>query len=355
MGKKKSRSQKQRQNKKRKLKKELVTTNIQQVESSNNLEVKEEKHHEQVVLKENVIYNVALTKTKKNNKNRYTKYFNIIKEKVRNILDKIEDVIPKREVTFEVIKTKIRRKNKRNLVNNKEVSNEIVRRIMDEEIELPKLAKTKKELIPSDSDNKFIQLLYKLKINTHIIFNSLLIICFLLLLVGLIKSKTLGSGIIIYISILIIFLILVAISHNRYLSGKVFSLLLCLGMACAIGHLQYTYDFIRNLNSYKYEYKTYYLVTFNTNINKSIYNINNKKVGLLSNNSTNIERMLDSKLDKVEYIEYDDINSMFDNFYNREFRAVVVNDNEYKYLVNNEATGAKSVKVLYEFKVNALK
>ena len=43
------------------------------------------------------------------------------------------------------------------------------------------------------------------------------------------------------------------------------------------------------------------------------------------------------------------------DFYNQKFRAVVVTENQYKYLLNNEATGAKAVKILYEFEANAQK
>ena len=126
-------------------------------------------------------------------------------------------------------------------------------------------------------------------------------------------------------------------------------------MGFAIYRIQYTYDFIRNLNSTIYEYKTYYVVTFNNNQNKSIYNINNKKVGLYKDNTINIERKLNTKLDNINYIEYDDLNDMFNDFYNQNFRAVLVNENQYKYMKNMISENAREVKILYEFKANAKK
>jgi hypothetical protein len=123
----------------------------------------------------------------------------------------------------------------------------------------------------------------------------------------------------------------VAMCYTKYISGKIFSLLVAGAMCFAIYNMQYTYDFVRNLNSNKYEYKTYYVVTFNNGRNKSIYNINNKKVGLLKDNSTNIERNLNIKLDNVIYVVYEDANLLYKEFYNQETRAIIVNDNQYKY------------------------
>ncbi len=224
--------------------------------------------------------------------------------------------------------------------------------IKKDSIALPKLKKgvnkkkQKKSLIS--------RLLYDLRMNIHIIFNALLIITFIIMLIGIIRIEVFSSGTIIYISLIILFLMAIAISYNRYISGKVFTIILSIGMMFSIYQMQYTYDFIRNLNSSVYEYKTYYVVAFDNNQNKSIYNINNKKVGLLKDNCINIERKLNTKLDKVNYIEYSDINKLFNDFYNQEFRAILVNENQYKYLQNN-IQSTKNVKILYEFKVNAKK
>jgi hypothetical protein len=139
------------------------------------------------------------------------------------------------------------------------------------------------------------------------------------------------------------------------MSGKIFTIFLCLGMGYAIYQMNYTYDFINNLNTNVYEYKTYYVVTFNNSQNKSIFNINNKKVGLLKDNCTNVERKLNTKLDKVNYQEYDDINQLCNDFYSQKFRALIVNENQYTYLKNNVYENARDVKIIYEFKANAKK
>ena len=126
-------------------------------------------------------------------------------------------------------------------------------------------------------------------------------------------------------------------------------------MIYGIYNIQYTYDFINNLNSNEYEYKTYYVVTFNNGQNKSIYNINNKKVCLLKDNSKNIKRKLDTKLDSVKYVEHEDPNKLYSDFYNTDCRAIIVNENQYKYLTNNIEPNHRNIKILYEFKANGRK
>ena len=57
----------------------------------------------------------------------------------------------------------------------------------------------------------------------------------------------------------------------------------------------------------------------------------------------------------TNYIEYDNLNDMFNDFYNQNFRAVLVNENQYKYMKNYIHENARDVKILYEFKANAKK
>lgn len=328
MAKKKSKTQKYKKNLKRKTAKIAAT----EVKNSKSTSPKVQKD-KQLVEKNKVNYNVAINSPKNNN------------------------IKIKQEVKKENLNNKNNKKNLEftlpfELPKLKKVSKENTTKI-----ELPKLkSKSKKETQKKYQHQLSIlkRLLNDLKRNTHIIFNALIIVTFIIMLIGLIRINVLSSGTIVYISCIVLFLMAVAISYNKYPSGKVFTIILTIGMGFAIYHMQYTYDFIRNLNSNIYEYKTYYVVTFDNGLNKSIYNINNKKVGLLKDNCINIERKLNTKLDKAKYMEYDDINKLFDDFYSQEFRAILVNENQYKYLQNNIQSN-REVKILYEFKANAKK
>ena len=65
--------------------------------------------------------------------------------------------------------------------------------------------------------------------------------------------------------------------------------------------------------------------------------------------------MLNTKLDGINYLEYENINELFNDFYDQKFRAILVNENQYKYLKNNIEENSHDVKILYEFQANAKK
>lgn len=400
--------------KKTKTKPKTTTTITTKTTSKTSKKVPKKK----VVNNDKVLYNVALTKPelikknkKKNNLDKTLKLEKIKLDKkdssFNKLLNALENKIPKQEIKIEKVKKSKNNKKKTKKINNKVLVSilnilkligskiktfflfiinaiiaffkllvtkikQFITFISDKfknkkkeptkkkeskkeekksvEIELPKL---KEE--PKECKKVFIKILTGFINNRHILFNAVLILTFAFLLIGLFRVKVYSNGTITYVACLIGFLSLVAISHNKHISGNIFTILLCIGMGFTINRLQYNYDFINNLNYMKYEYKTYYVVSFDNSLNKSIHNINNKKVGILKDNEINVERKLNTKLDKVNYIEYDNLTDMYNDFYNQKFRAVVVTENQYKYLLNNEATGAKAVKILYEFEANAQK
>lgn len=362
MAKKKSKTQKYKKNLKKKQQKVQTpktpsnksTKSVQQTPKPKTTQTQKNK---QVVPKNEVKYNVVLNKetAKKiqpvekpapkevKEKKQKNSNLNVIKNKFKKIK---EFIFKKKE---QIIKNyEFKKKNKKKAVNNYSKS-------IKKDIPVAKKVDNKNKETKKKPKNIFLRLLYEVAHNTHIIFNTLIVVTFIIMLIGLIRINVLGKGTIIYICCIVLFLMTVAISYNRYISGKVFTLILTAMMGFAIYQMQYTYDFIRNLNSNVYEYKTYYVVTLNTSVNRSIYTINNKKVGLLKENCINIERKLNTKLDKVNYLEYDNINDLFKDFYNQKMRAVLINDNQYKYLTNYIEEGSRDVKILYEFKVNAKK
>lgn len=334
MSKKKSKTQKYKHNQKRKQQKIIKQK-----------EVTKEK---QLVAKDQVKYNVVLNNEKdiikkdipklKKEKKKINIYQKIQKEfnNLKKQLNKVKEYLNSKIDNF---KKRIKIKKKRE---------------KEPKIVLPKLKKTEKNKKENLKQNKFIRLLICIKNNIHILFNSIIITTFIIMIIGLIRIKMYEASTIIYISCIVLFLMTVAISYNKYISGKIFTTIIVIGMILAIYKMQYTYDFIRNLNSSEYEYKTYYVVTFDNGLNRSIYNINNKKVGLFKENCTNIERKLNTKLNKVKYLEYEDLNKLFDDFYDQDFRALIVNENQYKFL-ENKIVNNRQVKILYEFEANAKK
>ncbi|MBE6145948.1 MAG: hypothetical protein E7171_04930 [Firmicutes bacterium] len=384
MAKKKSKTQKSKQNLKKKIKNTQNSTSTTKKEAtkttpktnnvpkknntpkkdSNKPEIKKEQPKQvkskQVVKKEEVKYNVALDKIKNEEKPKKEKQL-VDKDKVKyNVVLTEPETIKKKEHTLEEPqKKKFNLKEKLNTISTKVKGffSKFKKNKVEEKKPKKYVKKDKKNKKPEEvkPKNIILRAFYELKKNLHIIFNVALIITYIILLIGLIRTNAFSKGTIIYVSCIAIFLIIVATSYTKYISGKIFSILILSAMIYGIYNIQYTYDFINNLNSNEYEYKTYYVVTFNNGQNKSIYNINNKKVCLLKDNSKNIKRKLDTKLDSVKYVEHEDPNKLYSDFYNTECRAIIVNENQYKYLTNNIEPNHRNIKILYEFKANGRK
>lgn len=203
--------------------------------------------------------------------------------------------------------------------------------------------------------NKFLKALVKIHENLYIPFDTIIVLTYIVLIVGMCRVQVIPSSTIKYIAFIAGFLGIVAVSLNKYISGRIFTILITAGMLCGIYYLNYTYDFINNLNTKLYEYQEYYVVALENGRNKSIYNINNKKVGLLKNNSKNIKHVLNTKLDRITYITYENQDKLYEEFINNKTRAIVVKENQYKYIQNNNIQANVKVKILYKFNVNTKK
>lgn len=202
--------------------------------------------------------------------------------------------------------------------------------------------------------NFTIKTLAKLYRNLHVVFNSIIIITFIILLIGTLKIEIYKTGTIIYFGSLLLFLIIVAISQNRYLSGKIFTTIITLGMLFIIINFQKTYDFISILNKKTYEYKTYYVAAFDVQKNRNIHGLNNKKICVLKENRKKTSLVLNTKIDNVTYKEFNDTDTMFEEFYSQKCRGIIVNKNQLKYLENDPKTKRK-IKKVYEFKAVTVK
>lgn len=239
--------------------------------------------------------------------------------------------------------------------NRKKVTNIKKKKVKDKtknkDIVIPEERKKKREY----PKNKFLKALFIIHDNLYIFFDLVLMISFVILMLALRRVDVIPMSTIKYIACMVGFLGIVAISLNKYLSGRILSVFVIAGMVGGIYYLNYTYDFINNFNSKLYEYQTYYVVAVDNGRNKSIYNINNKKVGLLKDNSTNVERVLNTKLDNIKYITYTNQEELFIDFINSKYRAIIVKENQYKYIQNNNIKPDLKTKVLYEFKVNCKK
>ncbi len=274
-------------------------------------------------------------------------------------------IIAMKEVNPEELKKKTKEKTtkKPQLIDKNKVKYNVVLKNKKIEFQNIKPTKTitkknpnnKKNNNSASNEHSIKKIFIFIKNNIHILFNSILILLFLILILGLYETEIFNKTINIYIMSILIFFMLIAISYNKYISGKVFTTILCIGMSFGIYGMNYTYDYINCLNSSYYEAKTYYVITFDNNTNKNIYNLSNKTIGLLNNNHTNVEKILNIKLDSSKYEVYEDINLLYSDFFAEKTRAIILNENQYYYLLNNIENKNRSVKVLFEFNANSNK
>lgn len=293
----------------------------------------EKKINEKISEANNNILPKKTPQNKNNNSRKLVKkedVFSKITEWFNNLSDDINKNIRKRKVTN--IK-KNDAKNKR----NKKKSNEQVKET---------------KVYPK---NKFLKTLVIIHDNLYIPFDTIIALVYIILIVGMFRVKVIPTATIKYIAAIVGFLSIVAMSLNKYISGRIFTIFITTGMLCGIYYLNYTYDFINNLNSKLYEYQEYYVVSLDNGRNKSIYNINNKTVGLLKENSRNVEHVLNTELDHVTYITYKNQDKLYEEFFESKTRAIIVKENQYKYIQNNNIKPNLKVKILYKFNVNTKK
>lgn len=301
---------------------------------------KNSSKNKQVVDNKDVIYNVALKseeekqkqKTKEEPKVKYIGLKEYIYRSIKNFKNRKK----KKEIDPKVLKAQEKERRRQEYIEKLVLNQNL-------EKEVQKIEKD------YSNYNVVIRALVKLYRNLHIIFNAVIISSFLILGLAAFKVEVYETSIIIYFGSLLLFLVLVAIAQNKYLSGKIFTIMLVVGMAFVTSKIQYTYDFISIINTNKYEYKTYYVVAIDNSQNRTIHNINNKKVGVLKEVSTKTSRVLNTKIKKVTYLEFENNNELFDAFYGQNFRAMIVTENQYKYLENNPRNN-KKIKILHEFK-----
>ena len=270
-----------------------------------------------------------------------------IKENSSRKLAKKEDVFSKVMDWFKNLSIDNNNYRKRKVTNIQKYDkkNKKIKKIKNKEIE-----DTKKY-----PKNKLLKALAIIHENLYIPFDTIIIFSFIILIIGMYRVQVIPSATIKYIACIVGFLSIVAISLNKYISGRIFTIIITAGMLGGIYYLNNTYDFINNLNTKLYEYQEYYLIALDNGRNKSIYNINNKKVGLLEDNSRNVTHVLNTKLDHITYIKYTNQDKLYEEFFNNETRAIIVKENQYKYIQNNNKIDNIKVKILYKFNVNTKK
>lgn len=147
--------------------------------------------------------------------------------------------------------------------------------------------------------------------------------------------------------LLIILSILSYFSKNNYIynSGILVTILLNVITIYNINNLNNNYDYLNNIINKKYHYETYEIyVLKKTPKYNNIKRLNNKKIGVLTNNSENVCNYLNSKIN-IECKTYKTIEEINTAISSGEIQSFSVTKNKYKNLDTNSELKKQSRKI----------
>ena len=113
----------------------------------------------------------------------------------------------------------------------------------------------------------------------------------------------------------------------------------------SINNLNNNYDYLNNIINKKYHYETYEIyVLKKTPTYNDISTLNNKKIGILSNNSENVCNYLNNKI-KIECKTYKSINEINEPITTGEIQSFSIAKNKYSKLDTNNILKKQSRKI----------
>ena len=183
----------------------------------------------------------------------------------------------------------------------------------------------------------------------------LLIVLTLFLIIGLINVKMLNrtQNIIIITSLIALLVLSCKMYFSKkikyYNAGAFLTLILNIILLFEIVTINNRYEYLQNLSSREYTYKTYevYVQKSNTTYN-NLNKLEGKRIGLLRDNDKNVINYLDN-LVNINYFEYDDIESIYEGIRTGEIQAFIINSDSKDELIENKYSN--KIRVIYTNKI----
>ncbi len=183
----------------------------------------------------------------------------------------------------------------------------------------------------------------------------LMVVLMLLLFLGVKSTSILSKKEIIVVALSFIVLITIAVlsylsKRNKvYNFGVFLTILANILFAFEIYSINNNYDYLKNVTSLKYEYKTYevYVQKSNTTYS-SIEKLNGKTIGLLKNNQNNVKEYLNN-LVKIDYKEYNSVDELCEGIKNGDIQAFIIVEDKTNQLKNNKYIN--KIRVIYSNKI----
>lgn len=181
----------------------------------------------------------------------------------------------------------------------------------------------------------------------------------LILLIGISYTSTNANKNILIISIssLIITIILI----KSYLSKKqtiynisqYIAIFINIILIFSIYSINNEYSYLSNIITNEYHYQTNNILVLKNTKYSNNKQLNNKKIGVLSNNIQNTTPIINKSITNIDIVEYKNQNEMFNDLYEGQIQSIVLNENEVKILKNNYNRIIKDTKTIYEIKIKS--
>lgn len=136
-------------------------------------------------------------------------------------------------------------------------------------------------------------------------------------------------------------------NNSKKIIGYIISLFLVILMITIFYYTSVTLGFFKSFKNNRYMEENYLVLILENSNYKEVYDLNNEKIGYLSNELTNINKAINDLNEKInlENKQYKEYDKLFNDLYNNIINAIIIEQSSYDMISENK--GYENLKVLY--------
>lgn len=142
---------------------------------------------------------------------------------------------------------------------------------------------------------------------------------------------------------------------KKRIFGFIVSLIYLILMMFVTSYSFNTLDFLNNINGQDYNTENYSVVVLNSSMYEKVKDLKGEDIGIISTSDDigveKAKKHLNKKV-KANYISYDDLSELFNDFINEEVEAILIEDAEKEILEEEHNDFVINEKVIYNFSID---
>lgn len=153
----------------------------------------------------------------------------------------------------------------------------------------------------------------------------------------------------IIIVVILIDLIILIIYKNKFIIGFILSIIFSFLYLFLIYNIYNTSDFLKKIiNNSESDY--YYVIVLKESIYNTINDLENKRIGLFTNEDSRYNEALEKVNNEVNFenTNFDNIDKIYNSIINKEVDAILLSDRDKEYIRENNSDFDTTFKVIYE-------